>query len=146
MNKHSFTLIELMISISISMLAFSAIVFSVMSAYELDKKIAGRIGPYNNALSALQMICTDIMAAKEIAPSSSSSKLVLSIDADIVSYDLNDLKIRRIKNGYSQYLTADKTVRSFCVSYNADGLTSVSVTPVNNNTPLTGEARCRNRP
>ncbi|MFA5101329.1 MAG: prepilin-type N-terminal cleavage/methylation domain-containing protein, partial [Candidatus Omnitrophota bacterium] len=109
-NRRGLTLIELMIVLPLSAYLLSFIIFTLLNTGSLVKRQSERSSCSANARSALGQILSDIRSADHLSPLSSPSVLIIGSGTDAIAYDLAAKKVRRTKNGYSQYFTADGSV------------------------------------
>ena len=139
-----FTLIELVISLSLISILALPIVCLMYSSIKYEKTAFQKQENIINATSSLDLICADIKASKGISPSSSAAKLVLIFDSFSVSYDLWTDKVRRTKNSSVQYLNPDGTIDKLSFSYPSANSSIATIIPKRSKTPFSLEASCRN--
>lgn len=139
-----FTLIELMIGVSLSLLITGTIVFSMVHMTALQKRIALSASSSGNALSALGSIGMDIKSASEISPYSDENRLILCQGPDIISYEFSSGKVKKTNNGYVQYISADGKIKSLRFSYSPSGIVSIFMCPEKTASIITSEAFPRN--
>lgn len=103
--KRAFTLVELLISLSIFSLLLGGIFYALGVELKLWQKAASACQRQQIANAVLTRMVSDIRSAKEVMPASDPEKLELKIEADTVEYSFAEGKIRRRKNGTTAYLT-----------------------------------------
>lgn len=135
-NK-GFTLIEMLISLSIGILVYATISSFLLFSLKTYRHHIQRIENLENIQSAINIIEQDIRSCTEVAAISNSDKLVLLDDQDVISYELKDNKIKRIKNNSSQYLTNGKAVDKLSFSYPWERLVEMNVFPYHGREPIT---------
>jgi prepilin-type N-terminal cleavage/methylation domain-containing protein len=106
MKKNGFTLVELIISMTISAMLMGGMLYAFGVEFNLWKKIVNTSEKQQIANMVFTRIIRDARNANEISPSSSNSTLSLKVGAESIEYSLVNSKVRRKKDGYSSYLTA----------------------------------------
>ncbi len=139
-----FTLIELIVSLSLVSIITLPLAGLMYSAVKHEKRIFQKQENLMNAVSSLDLICGEIKASKSISVSSSAARLVLLFDAYSVSYDLAADKVRRTKNTAVSYLNPDGTIGKLSFSYPGTNNVITTIGPKRSILILTLEASCRN--
>lgn len=116
-NRPGFSLVELIVSLSIFAMLSVSILYVFGTELKLSKKITGASQKQQLLNAVLTRISQDIRAAWTVLPSSDENKLILSVEADSIEYSLINEKVRRKKNNYSSYLTDTGEVKAFSFSY-----------------------------
>ena len=127
MNKKGFTLVELLISLTILAFLFSATFYSFGVGLKIWKNNLKRIKHSQIASLVLERIKRDVHSASEILPSSNRGTLVLRIGMDNICYQLINRKVCRLKNGFSNYLTNEDEINQLAFSYPSVDLVAVQV-------------------
>lgn len=117
MNKKGFTLVELMISLTISAMLIGGVLYAFSAEFALWKRIVAGSEKQQIANMVLTRIISDSRNANEISPSSSSSALSLKVGTESIEYSLANNKVRRKKDGYSSYLTDTGDLGALSFSY-----------------------------
>jgi prepilin-type N-terminal cleavage/methylation domain-containing protein len=139
-----FTLIELIVSLSLLSILALPLAGLLLSSVRYEKIAYQKQENLINAASALDLICGEIKASKGISSTSTASRLVLIFDSYSVSYDLLAEKVRRTKNSSVSYLNPDATIDRLSYSYPAATSAITTIGPKMSKTLLTLEASCRN--
>jgi prepilin-type N-terminal cleavage/methylation domain-containing protein len=119
MKRNGFTLVELLISLSIFTLLSGAMYYALGVELNLWKRIVGASEKQQIANFVLTRIVRDTRSASQILPASNHQKLLLKIGPDSIEYTLINQKIRRKKNAYSAYLTDKRDIQILSFSYPA---------------------------
>lgn len=143
-GKNAFTLIELLIGISVSLIITASTLSALMCALKFKDKIFLAGENLQNTISSINTITNEIKASKNISYLSTSNKLVLEFDSFLITYDLVSNKIRRVKNSASQYLTPDNSIGSFYLAYPSSDSVRIHIQPNNSRCAFTIEAFSRN--
>lgn len=117
MKRNGFTLVELLISLSILTLLSGAMYYALGVELNLWKRIVGAGEKQQIANFVLTRIVRDARSASQIFPASNNQKLLLKIGPDSIEYTLINQKIRRKKNNYSAYLTDKGDLQTLSFSY-----------------------------
>ena len=139
-----FTLIELVVSLSLVSIITLPLAGLIYSSVRYEKRAFQKQENLMNAASSLDLICAEIKASKGISASSSAARLVLLFDAYSVSYDLVADKVRRTKNTSVSYLNPDNTIDELSFSYPSLNSAITTIGPKISKLLLTLEASCRN--
>lgn len=115
--KKGFTLVELIISLTILSILFATMYFALGTQIRLWQGIVNAAEKQQIANAVLNRMVNDIRSAREILPASSSQVLSLRIESSLIEYSLFNEKVRRKKNGYSSYLTDKKELQMLSFSY-----------------------------
>ncbi len=119
MKRNGFTLVELLISLSIFTLLSGAMYYALGVELNLWKRIVGTSEKQQIANFVLTRVVRDARSASKILPASNNQKLLLKIGPDSIEYTLINQKIRRKKNAYSAYLTDKRDIQILSFSYPA---------------------------
>lgn len=135
-NK-GFTLIEMLVSLSIGILVYAAISSFLLFSLKTYRHHIQRIENLENVQSAINIIEQDIRSCTEVVAISNSDKLVLFNDQNVISYELKNNKIKRTKNNSSLYLTNEKSIDKLSFSYPLDQLIEMNVFSCRVREPIT---------
>lgn len=127
MNKKGFTLVELVISLSLMVMIIGITTFAFGQAIRTWRKVAWKSECLQVANLVMERICRDIRAASEISQASSSKELILKIGSETVSYQLVNFKVQRQKGRSVAYLTNEREVENLFFSYPEKDLVEVGV-------------------
>ena len=127
MKRKGFTLVELIVSLTIFSLLLGSIFYALKIELGIWKRIVGSAEKQQIANMVLSRIVRDIRSAKELLPASTNQKLGLEIGSDTIEYDLLNHKIRRKKNNYSAYLTTQGELEELSFSYPKANLVEIKV-------------------
>ncbi len=117
MRKGGFTLVEMLVSLSIFAMMLLSIYFTFGHELNFFKKISSSSEKLEISNAVMGRIARDIRAAEEILPSSNQEKLLLKIASDTLEYSLVNGKVRRKLNSHSSYLTDAQDIQSLSFSY-----------------------------
>ncbi|MDD5383085.1 MAG: type II secretion system protein [Candidatus Margulisbacteria bacterium] len=127
MKKAGFTLVELMISMTILALLLGSFYYVLGAELKIWERIIGRSEEAQIASAVALRIIDDARSAQEILPASSSATLSLKIGNETIEYQLTGNKVRRKKGGYSAYLTDDGEITELTFSYPAGKIVRIKV-------------------
>jgi len=125
--KKGFTLIEVLIASTLSVLICAAAYLLVMSFVRAYITIEKNIGRAESSRISLNRIVSDVRGAKMIKANSGASVLVLDLWGKEVSYDLKEGKVRRSVDGASSYLTEAGEVSHLSFSYPSQKLIFIEI-------------------
>lgn len=117
MKRKGFTLVELLISLTILTMLFGSMFYAFSVELDLWKRIVSASEKLHIANLVLARIVRDTRSASEILPASTHQQLVLKIGSDSIEYRVLNQKIRRKKNNYSAYLTDKGDLQTLSFSY-----------------------------
>lgn len=127
MKGRGFTLVELMISLSI----LSVLAGSMFYAFGVELKFWQRLTAnmidqqmINNVMTR---VVSDIRSAREVIYSATGEDLILLVGQDRIEYSLINQKLRRKKNNNSSYLTDVGEIAAFSVAYPTTRLVEVQI-------------------
>ena len=127
MSKKGFTLVELIIAISLSALVMVMVSYSLSVFLRTWDKISAEVEMNQISSLVLSRISFEIRSSKGIAASSNATDLVLDTDSGPITYDQNKSKVRRKKNKYSAYLTAGENIGTLSFEYPKTGLVKINL-------------------
>ncbi len=130
MKKSGFTLVELMVSLSLLAVLGGSMFYAFGVELKLWQKLTDSMAEQQIINSAMAQIVNDVRSAREIVYSASGDDLILLVGADRIEYSLVNEKLRRKKNDRSSYLTDIGEIKEFAVAYPTTRLVEVSL---NNN-------------
>jgi len=116
-RKNGFTLVELIISLTLFTVLVGGVFYAFGSELRLWRKIADKCQREQVANLVAERICHDIRAASAILTSSGSEEIDLRVGSENISYRLVDYKIRRKKGSSIAYLTNEREVDKLAFSY-----------------------------
>lgn len=105
MNKKGFTLIEMLVALSLSIVFLGAAFFILNHTLKFANRQAIQSAKQQTELFVLNKLSRDIQASQSISPLSTKDRLILYIESDKIEYLAKNNKICRVKNGYSSYIT-----------------------------------------
>lgn len=117
MRVNGFTLVELIISLSLSLIFMSVALFTLNHNFRVWEKYAARFEKRQVSLIAAEKITREVRNALKILPASTSQEVFLSLPGNNISYCLANRKIRRKLSASTSYLTDDNAVRSLSFAY-----------------------------
>jgi len=115
--KKGFTLVEMLISLSLMTLIVGVIIFSFGQSWKLWKTIAAKADKEQIEGIISQRIASDIRSADEILSTSSSQEINLRSGTELTSFKLEAGKIRRKRGASVAYLTSDGEIASLSFEY-----------------------------
>jgi len=127
MKKQGFTLVELMIALSLSAVLLAGIFFSFGQGIRNWRIIVKSASNLQIENLIAERITSDIRAASEISAGSSSEEVVLKNEIETIGYKLVDRKVRRKKGTSISYLTSEDEVRKLFFAYPAAGVVEVKL-------------------
>ncbi|MFA6431264.1 MAG: prepilin-type N-terminal cleavage/methylation domain-containing protein [Candidatus Margulisiibacteriota bacterium] len=125
--KKGFTLIELIISISIMILIVSTSIIFTIYSVKLSRKIIKKSEKNQVLVLVSERMSLDINSADAILPASSTKELFLKIASGEVAYAYVSGKVRRRINGQTAYLTNEKEINSLGIAYPGNNLIGISI-------------------
>ena len=126
-GKKGFSLVELIISLSIFALLLGAILYALSGEIKFWQRAAAACRQGQIADFVMNKIIQDARTASQILPQSSPALLALSVEADTIEYSLYSQKVRRVKNGTTAYLTDSGEISLLSFSYPGNKLVEVRV-------------------
>ena len=117
MKRRGFTLVEMIISMTISAMLIGGMLFAFGAGFRLWKKIVSAGEKQQIANMVLTRIIRDARSADKISASSGAGVLSLKTGTESIEYSLADNKVRRKKDSYSSYLTDAGEVAELSFSY-----------------------------
>lgn len=123
MKKHGFTLLEIVITLSLSSIILMAGIFLFSSIFRTYKVEAKKAEELQIQQMVLKEIVKDARCADKLALE--GQKLVLTFKDFILSYEIKDKKIKRQKGGASAYLTENNEVPSLNFTMVKPGLLKI---------------------
>ncbi|MFH1361875.1 MAG: type II secretion system protein [bacterium] len=127
MGKKGFTLVELLVCLSLVIL----LVGVILKTFKAELMFIGKIVQQNEHQQienfVLGKIIKDLRSASQVLPSSNKKQLCLQVGADQIEYMIKDKKVRHLKNSYTQYLTDDQEIKELSFSYIAPGLVKIEL-------------------
>ncbi|MCX5726029.1 MAG: prepilin-type N-terminal cleavage/methylation domain-containing protein [Candidatus Saganbacteria bacterium] len=125
--KKGFTLIEVLISMALTMIVLGSAFFATSTFLRTWRSGTASLEALQGGRIVLQRITDEVRNSRKIDPSSNPSQLISNFDGYNIAYDLKDGKIRREKGGGSSYLTEEGIVTSLNFSYPSQKLVEVKI-------------------
>jgi prepilin-type N-terminal cleavage/methylation domain-containing protein len=125
MRKKGFTLVELIISLTIFAILLTGIIYALGIELSTWKRIANASEKQQIENLILARITRDIRCAAQIFPASNPDRLSLKIGSDTIEYSFTNAKVKRKKNNYSSYLSIEGDIQALSFSYPATNLVEV---------------------
>jgi len=126
MNKRGFTLVEIIVSLSI----FAILLSSMYYIFGVELRLWQRYITASEDLQISNMVMTkitrDIRAADKII-SSSSDQLSLKVETDTIQYSFSKGKVKRKKNSRSSYLTTKGDLSALSFASLSDKLVEIKI-------------------
>lgn len=138
MKRQGFTLIEMIVALTLSVLVLSAGTFMLSSYLRTYHKLNAALEKNQVKQFTLNKIISDIQFAEGINKSSGPDLLILNLKDDTLRYDYFNQKVRRRASKSTAYLTEPGEISSLSFSYPKPGLVTISLDKI-----ITG-AYCRN--
>lgn len=120
MNKKGFTLVEMLVSISIFLLLMGAILPAFFQSWKGSEKISSRAELFQIKEIIWARMAREIRSADKILSQSTSSEVFLQTGGNVVSYSLVNNKVRRKIGGYTAYFTNEGEIKSLIFYYPAE--------------------------
>lgn len=117
MKHKGFTLVELIISLNITLILVGGMLFAFGQASRSWKRVARRAERLQIENIITERICRDARGADEIMTGSGSSEIKLKLGSATVSYSLSAGKVRRKMGGSTAYLTNDNEIERLNFAY-----------------------------
>jgi len=127
MKRRAFTLVELIVSISIFLLLIGTIYYALGTQLRFLRKITNKGENQQISNMVLSRIVQDIRCAEEILSASNTNSLFLKVGSDTIEYALKNQKVKRKKNNYSSYLTDVEDIQKLTFSYPANRTVQISL-------------------
>lgn len=144
LNKKAFTIIEALISFSISIFILSCIISFAFKMSKTEKINSILTSNYTESLQALTLIAKEIRQANSISSSSTQNKLILLVGTETICYEFLSGKIKRTKNSFGQFITNDSAIKSLKFSYPKNELVKIEIMPQNSTAVITNEISTKN--
>ncbi|NQU17673.1 MAG: prepilin-type N-terminal cleavage/methylation domain-containing protein [Candidatus Saganbacteria bacterium] len=112
-EKQGFTLIEILIATSLSVVIITAGFYLLSSHTKLSSQINKKVAEQQISSNIIDIITKDIQNAQSVSSSSTTTKLILNYPAGIMAYEYKNGKVKR-KN---RYLTDAGDVSSLAFKY-----------------------------
>ncbi|MBU0671599.1 MAG: prepilin-type N-terminal cleavage/methylation domain-containing protein [Candidatus Margulisbacteria bacterium] len=117
MRKKGFTLVELVVALTIFGLLLGGIYFAFGVELKFWQSIANAGAKQQISNLVLSRMISDIRSAKELIFSANGDELILMIGADRIEYSITNNKVLRKKNNFSVYLTDQGELQTLSVAY-----------------------------
>jgi len=141
MSKRGFTLVEMIIALSLSVMVLSAAFYTLSVNLKTWERIFVNIERLQVSSMVLERIGRDIRSADKITNVLESS-LTIALDGETVIYDFNDAKVRRKKGKTSAYLTDKGDLSGLSFKQTGSGL--IRTTLQTDKGTYSTEVLCRN--
>ena len=127
MRKNGFTLVELIVSLTIFALLLGCMFYAFGVELRFWDKIVMKSEKQQIANIVITRMTQDIRSAAKILAGSNSDKLLLMVGSDTIEYSLTNDKVRRKKNNYSSYLTMEGDIEQLSFSYPTAKLVEINI-------------------
>ncbi|MBI5699048.1 prepilin-type N-terminal cleavage/methylation domain-containing protein [Candidatus Saganbacteria bacterium] len=127
MKERGFTLVEMIIALTLSVLVLSAGTFMLSNYLRTYKKLSSAVEKNQIEQFVLRKVVSDIQFAENINIGSAPGLLVLNLKDDMLRYDYFDQKVRRRANKSTAYLTEAGEISSLSFSYPRPGLVLINL-------------------
>ena len=126
-QKSGFTLIELIVSLTIFSMLLGGIYFALGIELSFWKRVVGICEDQQIKNMVLLRIVRDLRGAEEILPLSNNKTLAVKVGGNTLEYTLKNKKIRRKKNNYSAYLTTKGEFSTRAFEYPTPKLVKIEI-------------------
>ena len=116
--KKGFTLVELLVSITLLSLFLSSFFYLLSAEVRASKYLAQASAQAQVSSHLFKRIGSDIRAANKILSTSNPSRLCLQVENDIIEYYLSGGELKRRKNGSASPLSNPGEIKSLSFSFN----------------------------
>lgn len=127
MTKKGFTLIEMMVVMSLCAVLFFSTTFLLVNYLRHWRKISNQSLHQQTILFLTNKIRQDIALANIISPLSNSDRLILYQGTTKIEFGLKNKKVFRKKNNYTSYLTDKDNVKKIAFAYPVNNLVSFKI-------------------
>lgn len=117
MRRSGFTLVELIISLSLMAVLMGGMFFAFGQGWRAWKKVVQNCERHQVEGLVAERIAREARAASEVLAGSGSAEVMLRVGPEIISYKLVEGKVRRKKGASSAYLTCEGEIQSLSFSY-----------------------------
>ena len=125
--KKGFTLIEVLISMTLAVLVLGSAFWAMGSSLRTWKSGAANLEALQGGRIVLERIMDEVRNARGIDPSSTSQKIVLNYEDYNITYELKNGKVRRDKGEGASYLTTEGIVNSLNFIYLSSKLVEIEM-------------------
>jgi prepilin-type N-terminal cleavage/methylation domain-containing protein len=127
MKHNGFTLVEMLISLTVLFIALGAIFYALSAELRLWDRTAASVEKQQVLHLLLSRINLDARSASEILPASGPRALSLRVGGDTIDYTLSEGKVKRTKNRSAAYLTTEEEIKEFSFSYPTANLIVIKI-------------------
>lgn len=127
MKRQGFTLVELIVALTLSVLVLTAGTFMLSNYLRTFKKLSAAVEKNQVKQFALNKLTSDIQFAESINKNSGPALLVLTLKDDILRYDFFSQKVRRRTNKSTAYLSGPGEISSLSFTYPRPGLVLITL-------------------
>jgi prepilin-type N-terminal cleavage/methylation domain-containing protein len=122
MRRQGFTLVEMIIALTLSVLVLSAGTFMLSNYLRTYKKLSAAVERSQIKQFVFNKFVSDTQFAESINPGSNPALLILNLKDDTLRYDYFNRKVRRRTNKSTAYLTEAGEISSMSFTYSRPGL------------------------
>ena len=116
-GRRGFTLIELIISLSLMVMLTGSMFFALGQGMRGWRKAGCKISKLQIKNMLAERITGDLRFASQVLTGSGSQEMLLKVGPDQIGYKLVEGKVRREKGATSAYLTCEDEVKKLSFSY-----------------------------
>ena len=127
MKRRGFTLVELIVSLTIFTILLSGMYYAFGTELSFLKRMLGSCENQQISNMVLSRMAQDIRSAEDILADSDETTLLLKDGDSTIEYSLKNQKVRRRKNNYSSYLTDKDDVKALSFSYPEQKLVRITI-------------------
>ncbi len=123
--SRAFTLIELLISIMLSLVIIGALFYFTIGSAKLMNRTSENSSSSQAVRFVADRIWSDFVQSSGVSSTSTSSKLVIGN----ITYQFMENKVRREENGSANYLTIENEVNGLSFTYPSAKMVRIEITP-----------------
>lgn len=127
MKRRGFTLVEMMIALTLSVVVLTAGTFMLSNYLRTFKKLSAAVEKGQIEQFVLNKLTNDIQFAEKVNSGSNATLLILEVKDDTLRYDYFNRKVRRRTNKSTAYLTEAGEISSLAFNYPRPGLVLINL-------------------